>query len=81
MSIEKAIACGEFGNEVSKEVVGEDVSAERTVVATGVGGAASALVGGSVTLAAAASIATAPETVPMALAGATLGAVFSIFDD
>ncbi|WP_102385231.1 hypothetical protein BCU19_22630 (plasmid) [Vibrio cyclitrophicus] len=82
MSIDKAIAAGLAGNEVSKKITGmDDVSTGRTVVATGVGATIGAVTAGAVTVGATAvGIAAAPVTVPLAVGGAVVGFISSLFD-
>ena len=82
MTVEKAIAVGQAGNELSKKLMDtNEVSTERTTVAVGSGAAIGAAVGGAVTVGAAAvGVATAPITVPLAVAGAICAGIFSLFD-
>lgn len=82
MTIEKALAIGAAGNEISKKITGTDeVSAGRTVVAAGSGAALGAAAAGTVAVGAAAiGVATAPITVPLAAAGALIAGVMSLFD-
>jgi len=73
--MKNAIKIGCYGNKVSKIVTDSDeVSVGRTVVATGTGAAMGALVGGT------AAVFSAPVTIPLAVAGGVIAAVFSLFD-
>lgn len=82
MSISKAISVGLAGNNLSKTITGSDeVSAGRTVVATGSGAALGAATAGAVTLGAATvGIASAPVVVPLAVAGGIISGIASLFD-
>ena len=82
MSIPQAVTVGLAGNEISKKITGTDeVSAGRTAVATGSGAALGAVAAGAVTVGAAAvGIAAAPVTVPLAVAGAVVAGIASLFD-
>lgn len=82
MSIDKAIAAGLAGNEVSKKITGSDeVSTGRTVVATGAGATFGAVTAGAITVGATAmGLAAAPVTVPLAVGGAIVGGIASLFD-
>ena len=82
MTITRAISAGMTGNKISKAITGTDeVSAGRTVVATGAGAACGAVTGGVVTVSAAAlGIAAAPVTVPLAVASAIVAGFVSLFD-
>ncbi|MEN9432515.1 MAG: hypothetical protein RLZZ422_104 [Pseudomonadota bacterium] len=81
MSIDKAIGVGLAGNEISKKITGtSEVSAGRTAVATGSGAALGAVAGGAVAVGAAAvGIATAPVTIPLAVAGGVIAGIASLF--
>lgn len=81
MTIEKAITLGLTGNEISKKITGTDeVSASRTVVATGSGAALGAVAAGAVTVGAAAiGFASAPITVPLAVGSAIVAGIASRF--
>lgn len=83
MTIPQAVAVGLAGNELSKKITGSDeVSAGRTVVAAGSGAAIGAVTAGAVTVGAAAvGIAAAPVTIPLAVAGAVVAGIASLFDD
>jgi len=83
MTIPQAVAVGLAGNEISKKITGTDeVSAGRTAVAVGSGAALGAVAAGAVTVGAAAvGIAAAPVTVPLAVAGAVIAGIASLFDD
>ena len=80
--LDKAVGIGLAGNEISKKVTGTDeVSAERTAVAVGSGAALGAVAAGTVAVGAAAiGVATAPVTVPLAVAGAVVAGIASLFD-
>jgi hypothetical protein len=82
MSIEKIVTIGLAGNEISKKITGtSEVSAGRTAVATGSGAALGAVAAGTVTVGAAAlGVATAPITVPLAVGGAVIAGIASLFD-
>lgn len=82
MTIEKAVSIGLTGNEISKKIMGtSDVSAGRTTVAVGAGAATGAVTAGAVTIGAAAfGIASAPITVPLAIAGGIIAGIASLFD-
>ncbi len=83
MTIDKALVIGKAGNEISKTITGTDeVSAGRTVVAAGSGAALGAAAAGTVTVAATAVGATiaAPVVVPLAVAGAAIAGIMSLFD-
>jgi len=79
MSINKAVACGLTGNEMSKKITGTDeVSIERTVVATGSGVAVGAVVSGVVVIGL--GTVSAPVTIPLALASGVVSGIASLFD-
>lgn len=82
MTIEKAVQAGLAGNNISKVVTGTDeVSAGRTVVATGAGAACGAATGGAIAVGATAlGIAAAPVAVPLAVGGAIIAGIASLFD-
>lgn len=74
MKVIKAVACGLSGNELSKEIMGsEEVSPERTVIAT----AAGAAIGATIATGFAVS---APMSVPLCLASATIAGIASLFE-
>ncbi len=77
MTIKKAVALGVVGNEISKEITGtSEVSAGRTVVATGSGAALGAAAAGTLVVVGAA---TAPITVPLAVAAGAVSFIASLF--
>lgn len=90
MSIEKAVIVGLEGNEISKKITGtNEVSVGRSAVATGSGAALGAAAGGALavgtsvatgTTLAAAAVATAPVTVPLAVAAGAVSLIASLFD-
>lgn len=82
MSITKAVSVGLAGNELSKTITGtSEVSAGRTVVATGSGALVGGAAGGALTVGAAAvGIAAAPIAVPLAIGGAAVAFIASLFD-
>lgn len=82
MSIFHAIAAGKAGNELSKAITGSDeVSLGRSTVAVGSGAVLGAASSGAVVVGAAAvGLVAAPITVPLAVAGALIGGLFSLFD-
>lgn len=82
MSIEKIVSIGIAGNEISKKITGTDeVSLKRTAVATCSGAAVGAVAGGTLAVGvAAAGLASAPITVPLAVGGAVVAAIASLFD-
>ena len=82
MSIGKAIAIGTFGNEISKKITGtEEVSAGRTIVATGSGAVLGAAAAGTITIGAAAvGIVAAPIAIPLAVGAALVAGIASLFD-
>ena len=76
MTVIKAVACGLSGNELSKEIMGsEEVSPKRTVIATTAGAALGATVATGFAVAV-----SAPVSVPLCLASATIAGLASIFD-
>jgi hypothetical protein len=82
MTIVKAVTVGLAGNEISKKITGTDeVSAGRTAVAVGAGAATGAVAGGAIAVGAAAlGVAAAPIAVPLAVAGALVAGIASLFD-
>lgn len=82
MSIEKVVSIGLAGNKLSKSITGTDqVSAERTAVAAGSGAIIGGVAGGALGVGAAAvGIAAAPIAVPLAVGGATVAFLASLFD-
>lgn len=82
MSIDKAVALGLSGNELSKTITGTDeVCASRTAVATGSGAAlGAATAGGFAVGAAALGVASAPITVPLAVGAGIVAGIASLFD-
>ena len=78
MNINKAIACGLAGNEVSKQITGtNDVSRTRTVVATSSGAALGIVMSGA---AIGIGITTSPVTVPLALSSGVIAGIASLCD-
>ena len=78
MTINKALSCGVAGNELSKSITGtSEVSASRTVVATGSGAAVGALVSTSAIVALGV---TAPVSVPLTVASGVIAGIASLFD-
>jgi len=78
MSIDKAFALGLSGNEISKKITGtSEVSAGRSVVATGSGAALGAAATGALVVT---GFASAPVVVPLAIASGIVGGVASLFD-
>ena len=82
MGIDKALQAGLAGNEISKKITGtSEVSAGRTAVATGAGATCGAVTAGAVTIGATTlGIASAPVMVPLAVGGAIVGGIASLFD-
>ncbi|WP_096739800.1 hypothetical protein [Pseudoalteromonas atlantica] len=79
MSLEKAVACGAVGNEVSKQITGSsEASLSRTAIAVSSGALAGATVSGAVVVGL--GVASAPVTVPLAVASGLLAGVASLFD-
>ena len=79
MTIEKALAIGLSGNEVSKELTGtSEVSVGRTVVAAGSGAVIGTLASGAATVGL--GVAAAPVAVPLAIAGGVVAGIASLFD-
>ena len=78
MSFHKAVSLGLLGNEMSREIAGtREVSAGRTVVATGVGAALGTAASGALVVA---GVAAAPVMVPLAVATGVVSFVASLFD-
>jgi hypothetical protein len=82
MTVEKAVAIGLVGNKISKEITGtNEVSAGRTTIAVGAGATVGAGVAGTLIIGSAAlGIASAPITVPLAIAGGVIAGIASLFD-
>ena len=87
MSFEKAIPLGLAGEKLSRTITGTDeVCIGRSVVATGCGAALGAGAAGIVTVGASAAglsalaAATAPVTVPLAVATGAVALIRSLFD-
>ncbi|MBN4060553.1 hypothetical protein JYT78_00630 [bacterium AH-315-I20] len=82
MSIEKAVVIGLAGNEVSKKITGSDeCSVGRSVVAVGSGAAIGAVAGGTLVVGAGlVGLASAPVVVPLAIGGAIVSGIASLFD-
>ncbi|MBL4796932.1 MAG: hypothetical protein JKY50_05935 [Oleispira sp.] len=77
MTIIQAVSIGGVGNEISKKITGSDeVSTERTAVATVAGGLGGAVVSGVLIVT---SVAAAPVVVPLAAAAATVSFLMSRF--
>jgi len=78
MSIHKAVGLGLMGNELSKKIAGtSEVSAGRSVVATGTGAALGAAASGALVVA---GVAAAPVVVPLVMATGVVSFVASLFD-
>ena len=78
MSIHKAVSLGITGNTLSKQITGtSEVSAGRTALATGSGAALGAVAAGGLVIG---GLATAPLTVPLAVAAGTVSFIASLFD-
>jgi hypothetical protein len=78
MNINKAIACGLAGNELSKQITGtSDVSASRTAVATSSGVALGIMMSGA---AIGVGMVTSPVTVPLAISSGLLAGIASLCD-
>jgi hypothetical protein len=78
MSIPQAVSLGIAGNILSKQITGtSEVSAGRTVVATGAGTALGAVAAGTLVVA---GLASAPITVPLAVATGAVSFIASLFD-
>jgi hypothetical protein len=82
MTIEKMVGIGVAGNELSKTITGTDeVSIGRTAVAAGSGAAIGAVAAGTLTVGAAVvGVAAAPVTIPLAVGGAIIAGIASLFD-
>lgn len=82
MTIPHMIGIGLAGNEASKKITGTDeVSVGRTAVAAGSGAAIGAVAAGTLAVGATAvGIAAAPITVPLAVGGAIVAGIASLFD-
>lgn len=82
MAIGKAVKAGLAGNELSKAITGTDeVCVSRTAVATGSGAVIGGIAAGGIAIGAATvGVATAPITVPLAVGGAVVGFLASLFD-
>ena len=82
MTINKCVAAGLAGNELSKTITGtSDVSVGRTVVAVGSGAVLGGAAGGAIAVGATAlGAAAAPVTVPLAAGAALVAGVRSLFD-
>lgn len=79
MNIKNAAALGLAGNEISKNIIGSsDVSPGRTAIATSSGAILGACASGAVTVTLGA--ASAPVTIPLALASGLLAGVASLID-
>lgn len=79
MNINKAVALGLTGNELSKTVTGSsDVSVSRTVVATSSGAVIGACATSVVTVAL--GTVSAPVAIPLAVASGLVAGVASLFD-
>jgi hypothetical protein len=78
MNINKAIACGLAGNELSKQITGtSEVSVSRTAVATGSGVALGIIMSGA---AIGVGVVTSPVTVPLAVSSGLLAGIASLCD-
>ena len=78
MSIPQAVSLGIAGNMLSKQITGtSEVSAGRTAVATSAGTALGAVAAGTLVVA---GIASAPITVPLAVATGAVSFIASLFD-
>jgi len=70
---------GLVGNELSKQITGSnDSSVSRTAVAISSGAAAGALTSGAIVIGA--GVASAPVTIPLAVAGGVVAGIASLFD-
>lgn len=77
MSIDKAVACGLSGNEISKKITGTDeVSPERTVIATTAGATTGAVVSGALIVT---GVAATPVVIPLAVASGVIAGIASLF--
>ncbi len=82
MSISKVVTIGLTGNEVSKKITGtHKVSAGRTAIATGSGAVVGAVAQGAIVLGATAiGVSSAPIAIPLAVGGAVVAGIASLFD-
>lgn len=82
MSIDKAVAAGLAGNTLSKVITGTDeVCVSRSAVATGSGAVIGGVAAGAITVGTAAiGVVSAPIIVPLAVGGAIVGFLASLFD-
>ena len=78
MTIPQAIGLGVAGDELGKEIAGDEVSVGRTVVSTAMGAGLGAAAAG--TLAVAGVAAAAPVVIPLAVAAGAVSFVKSFFD-
>ena len=77
MSIEKAVTIGVAANELSKRIAGTDeVSVGRTTLATGAGAAMGSVAAGVLVVS---GVASAPVTVPLAVAAGLCAGIASLF--
>ena len=78
MTIPQAVTVGLAGNEISKKITGtSEVSVGRSAVATGAGAALGAAAAGGIAVT---GLVAAPVLVPLAVAGAAVSFVASLFD-
>jgi len=78
MTIDKAVLIGLAGNEISKKIAGTDeASIGRTILATASGGVVGAAAAGTLVVS---SLAAAPVTIPLAMCGAVIAGIASLFD-
>jgi len=82
MSVEKAVGIGITANEISKEITGtNESSVGRTALATGTGATLGAVAGGGLAIGAtAAGVAAGSVVVPLAVGGAIVAGIASLFD-
>lgn len=85
MTIPQAIAAGLAGEKISRAITGtSEVSAGRSLVATGSGALFGAAAAGTVVVGATAlgitAVATAPITIPLAAASGTVAFIRSLWD-
>jgi hypothetical protein len=82
MAIYKVLGIGLAGNEISKEIAGSNkVSAGRTAVAIGAGAVMGMVTEGAIVVATSAISTTAsPVIIPLALGGAVVAGIASLFD-
>ena len=77
MSIESAVVIGASSNELSIQLTGTTESTPtRTIVAVGTGTVAGAVVSGTLVVA---SVASAPVTIPLAVASGICAGIASLF--